>query len=118
MALIACGECGRGVSDKAVSCAQCGAPINRAEAIPVKPQKSKNNVGCFTSLIVIFGTLWLVNTCAPRGSTISSAPSPASAPAKVLSAPELLAEVKSKWDPSAEPSADHTNMLYQAKLLT
>ena len=50
MALIKCSECGKDVSDKAVSCLHCGCPINETEsqtyvAKAVKPQPSTQRRG-------------------------------------------------------------------------
>jgi hypothetical protein len=116
MALIACGECRREVSDKAVSCPHCGAPINQAAAIPVKPQKQKNNIGCFTSLVVIFGTLWLVTQCAPTVSR-STQTLPAAAPAPAQTPDQLLSDLKARWDPAQAPRAEHATMLELARTL-
>jgi fatty acid desaturase len=41
MALIACSECGRAVSDKAAACVACGAPVNQNSAIDLVPQRAK-----------------------------------------------------------------------------
>ncbi|HVC02464.1 MAG TPA: hypothetical protein VND80_09715 [Steroidobacteraceae bacterium] len=41
MALIACGECGRAVSDKAAACIGCGAPLNDASSIDLAPRPTK-----------------------------------------------------------------------------
>jgi hypothetical protein len=67
MAIIACKECDREVSDKAVSCPQCGVPIAGVpivEAPPPKPRRVKSGL----SGILILGllgwgaltTLWLM----------------------------------------------------------
>lgn len=37
MALVACVECGREVSDKATACPQCGAPVRVAQPTPPEP---------------------------------------------------------------------------------
>ncbi len=42
MALIKCPECGKEISDKAVSCPNCGYPINRMEDLSINPAKGKN----------------------------------------------------------------------------
>lgn len=41
MALIACGECGRAVSDKAEFCVGCGAPLQAHSGIDLVPVNSK-----------------------------------------------------------------------------
>lgn len=41
MALIACSECGRAVSDKAAMCIGCGAPLNTSSPIDLAPKRSK-----------------------------------------------------------------------------
>lgn len=38
MALIACTECGKEVSDKAASCPSCGAPISENSSVSLDPQ--------------------------------------------------------------------------------
>jgi hypothetical protein len=40
MALIACGECGRAVSDKAAACIGCGAPLSQPSSIDLVPKRS------------------------------------------------------------------------------
>src|ERR1700730_6114511 len=40
MALIACSECGRAVSDKAASCIGCGAPLTTSSPIDLVPKRS------------------------------------------------------------------------------
>ena len=40
MALVACGECGRAVSDKAAACIGCGAPLTQSSAIDLVPKPS------------------------------------------------------------------------------
>jgi hypothetical protein len=40
MALIACSECGRAVSDKATACIGCGAPLSKSSAIDLVPKPS------------------------------------------------------------------------------
>jgi hypothetical protein len=118
MALIACSECRREVSDKAVSCPHCGAPINQAAAIPVKPQKQQSNIGCFTSLVVIFGTLWLVSQCAPSASRSTSAtPAATPAPEAAKTPAQMLADLKARWDPAQPARAEHATMLQQARVL-
>jgi hypothetical protein len=40
MALIACSECGRAVSDKAAVCIGCGAPLSTSSPIDLVPRRS------------------------------------------------------------------------------
>ena len=40
MALIACSECGRAVSDKAAVCIGCGAPLTTSSPIDLVPRRS------------------------------------------------------------------------------
>jgi hypothetical protein len=40
MALIACSECGRAVSDKAEVCVGCGAPLSTSSPIDLVPRRS------------------------------------------------------------------------------
>lgn len=41
MAIIACSECGRAVSDKAAVCVGCGAPLNPSSGIDLVPKRSQ-----------------------------------------------------------------------------
>lgn len=38
MVLIACAECGKEISDKAISCPNCGAPISGNPSVSLNPQ--------------------------------------------------------------------------------
>lgn len=58
MALIKCEECGRMISDRAVSCPQCGCPVTKQEAFLICPECGNNvsiedvecyNCGCPTN---------------------------------------------------------------------
>jgi hypothetical protein len=40
MALIACSECGRAVSDKAAVCIGCGAPLSTSSPVDLVPKRS------------------------------------------------------------------------------
>ncbi len=61
MALIACPECGREVSDKALACPHCGNPIAPAERPPVVGRAvataAKGLGVLLIILIIIFGLL-------------------------------------------------------------
>jgi hypothetical protein len=67
MALIACSECGRAVSDKAEACIGCGAPISSASAIDLVPKRSHappptreqiKRSALLSSSILAVGVLW------------------------------------------------------------
>jgi len=70
MALIACKECGREVSDKATSCPGCGAPIGVAAAgqkaeptaampsPPAKPKRKTSPAAWVALIALIGGTIW------------------------------------------------------------
>lgn len=70
MALIACSECGREVSDKAAACPQCGAPI----AAPVPPpapveheqRPPRKPMGCGTLLAIVAVVFILMYACSPK----------------------------------------------------
>lgn len=69
MALIACRECGREVSDQAAACPHCGCPVassssaGRGQAAPPPvPSSPKKTYGCGT-LIVALITLLIVVSC-------------------------------------------------------
>lgn len=64
MALIKCGECGSEVSDKAVACPKCGAPV----VVKAQPQPSppKNNWALGALILsAVLGYTFLSNTRAP-----------------------------------------------------
>ncbi|MHC1701474.1 MAG: zinc-ribbon domain-containing protein [Humidesulfovibrio sp.] len=46
MALINCQECGKEISDQAVSCPNCGHPQRAAEPAPITTHEKKTNTGC------------------------------------------------------------------------
>lgn len=59
MALTNCGECGKQVSDRAVSCPNCGAPIaaqSMATAVTIKAPKSRSMA---VVLAILLGSLGL-----------------------------------------------------------
>src|SRR5260370_21434618 len=61
MAIVACNECARRVSDKAVQCPHCGVPI--AGAAPRQPRRARRWLyGAFVWLLLAWAalaTLWL-----------------------------------------------------------
>ena len=60
MALIKCPECGKEISDKAMSCPNCGCPVNLEEDKFPKEDKSLNSKtvkkkgGCLKSILIFF----------------------------------------------------------------
>lgn len=59
MALIKCGECGKEISDKAISCPNCGCPVNNEkENMPKSteaastPKKKKKGHGCLITILI------------------------------------------------------------------
>lgn len=67
MALIACGECGRAVSDKAEACVGCGAPLTmsppinlvkkRSSALPPTREQLKRRAVMSLSIFTL-GVIW------------------------------------------------------------
>jgi hypothetical protein len=107
MALMACGECRKEVSDKAVSCPHCGAPINQMAAIPVKPQKDKN-VGCGTLIVVVVVGI-IVAQCVAK---VNESSSPAVSSGTAIEAPARTAaqewdRIQARWSPEEDPSEKH-----------
>ena len=64
MAMISCKECGKDVSDKAVSCPNCGVPIALVKEPPIRRVKTSEdsaltrNRGCAD--IIIYGPLLII----------------------------------------------------------
>ncbi|RYG99083.1 MAG: zinc-ribbon domain-containing protein [Alphaproteobacteria bacterium] len=62
MALIKCSECSKEISDKAMACPGCGAPIIAAaiRATSSAPKTTNKNIGCGTVLVAfpILGVLF------------------------------------------------------------
>jgi hypothetical protein len=85
MALINCDECGNQVSDKAVSCPGCGAPIKQVQ--PVRVKRGSRNVGCLTVFVALFIVFYVASSFMDTDKT----------PASTTTATELsiLAPIKS-----------------------
>lgn len=87
MALIACAECGKEVSDKAAACPQCGAPVSTPSAVPAEEKSRQTNSGCLPAmgLLLIALLAWAIwpKSRAPGDGVDnlpgSTAPPPASA---------------------------------------
>lgn len=62
MALIKCTECGNEISDKAVSCPGCGAPVKEVQPVSVRGSK---NVGCMTLIISLFIVFYIASKFMP-----------------------------------------------------
>jgi tRNA_anti-like len=75
MAMIACKECGHQISEKAVSCPNCGAPSVPA-ARHDKPRPLRR---ALYALFVVFATLWLVGAAFWIARTLGSSNQPLSA---------------------------------------
>lgn len=68
MSLIYCSECGKSVSDTAQSCPSCGAPVQKTNTqfIVVPEEKSgcsKFFSGCFSFIIFLIVSTWLMSKC-------------------------------------------------------
>ena len=84
MALIACGECGREISDKAAACPHCGAPM-KAPVAPAAPGPHRN-FGCGTLLLVGVAVLMLYAcwpASRPPGDGVDNLPPPHAPKAQV-----------------------------------
>ncbi|MBP6216293.1 MAG: zinc ribbon domain-containing protein [Luteimonas sp.] len=111
MALIACRECGREVSDQAEACPHCGCPVNAVRQAVSGPPPApavapkKKAAGCGT-LIVALVTLVAVGSCwnairGPSGTTNTSPPAPAADPAVQA---RILADQVAKMDLQDSPA--------------
>jgi len=73
MALIACPECAREISDKAATCPHCGNPMNRAVVTapaPPAPPPAPKGEGCFLQtlnfgclIVVLIIILTVIGSC-------------------------------------------------------
>lgn len=90
MALIACRECGREVSDRAAACPHCGCPVTAGPPVPppVPPPAAatvpKKKAGCGTLLVAVF-TLVAVGSCFTALRNPGKAPTPTKPIAQVAS---------------------------------
>ena len=84
MALIKCEECGRMVSDRAVSCPQCGCPVTKQEAFLICPECGNNvskeetkcsNCGCPVAMFEQLAERKEKNTSMVDSLTIRKCPS-------------------------------------------
>lgn len=106
MALIACRECGRQISDQAAACPHCGCPMTAPSAgplhstvpvqqppPPVPAEKSKRSSGCGTLIVAVI-MLVAIGSCmtAIRNSGTSDATATSAAPAVSLSPEDLAAQ--------------------------
>ena len=116
MALIACGECGKEISDRASACPHCGNPLTAPVKVQVVPQKPKTS-GCawlaliFIALPVFFG---VIGTCSRAGRESSFSPAPAAQPVPTLTAAQQLDVLKARWNPNAPADASHIGLLGEA----
>ncbi len=67
MALIACSECGRAVSDKATACIGCGAPLHASSGLNLVPKRSNappptrvqiKRRALLALSMLVFGVVW------------------------------------------------------------
>ena len=64
MALVKCGECGKDISDKAIACPNCGAPV--ATGAPVRrapvlvPPRRKTSKWAYVGLVLIVGIILFI----------------------------------------------------------
>src|SRR5258708_12370553 len=108
MAIIACKECAREVSDKAACCPHCGVSI--AEVVPRKPRRGKAWLyGTLTVGLLAWGaltTLWLRGTIpVPKQlvgflGTSSSLLRTVKAPEKKVDRPSLLSTPQPPLEPT------------------
>ncbi|MHC1658247.1 zinc ribbon domain-containing protein [Stenotrophomonas riyadhensis] len=102
MALIACVECGKQVSDQAEACPNCGHPVKSRQASgqvpPFNPQPTgKRNTGC-ALIILLVVILAVVATCLPKTDKASGASDAVATPKPAETAEQqrtrLMAEAK------------------------
>src|SRR5258708_28232205 len=113
MAIIACKECAREVSDKAACCPHCGVSI--AEVVPRKPRRGKAWLyGTLTVGLLAWGaltTLWLRGTI-PVPKQLVGFLGTSSSLVRTVKAPEKKVERASLV--STAPSALATSPVYNA----
>lgn len=111
MALIACVECGRQVSDQAEACPNCGHPVRPRTAPPVSlpeshlsttPGSKGRNTGC-ALIILLVVILAVVATCLPKRDSGSGSPGSTTPSSSIETAEQkfarLVSEVKDEGRP-------------------
>lgn len=115
MALVACGECGNQVSDKAPTCPKCGAPVaSPVPKVQVVPPAKKSS-GCGTLIagaFLLLCLLALLGQCSDDRNAGSSSPAAIVTPqtAVELTPTQVWSEILRDWDADAEPSASHVEI--------
>ncbi|MEY8689434.1 MAG: zinc-ribbon domain-containing protein [Leptothrix sp. (in: b-proteobacteria)] len=71
MALIACSECHKEISDKASACPHCGAPVVSATAAPTK---KKTHPGTWAVLVLLIGFLFWYSAKSEREANLPIMP--------------------------------------------
>lgn len=67
MALIACAECGKEISDKAAACPHCGAPVTKAAANKYGPPGTKSKTSPWPAAISIAILAVIAVSCSQLG---------------------------------------------------
>src|SRR5688572_11759106 len=99
MALVKCRECGKTISNEALSCPHCGAPgfgANAVRGTPTQPKKP-TTIGTLPGLLIAGAALWLIvklfgglPSATPAASPATHAASEASTSAGVPATPEQM----------------------------
>ncbi|MEJ0086860.1 MAG: zinc ribbon domain-containing protein [Pseudomonadota bacterium] len=78
MALIACSECGKEISEKAPTCPGCGAPAKPAAMAPARPEektKRKTSPVAWAALVLLIGAgVWYTQTREYKEQTLPPIP--------------------------------------------
>lgn len=123
MALIACDECGREISDRAATCPHCGAPVVPPAKIPPysppasiqEPGFLKKPRGCGTLIIAVIVMIVLVRACSPEPRKAAPAPIPEPA---VATPAERAAELARALAGMDDEAASASSRLARAKWIT
>lgn len=123
MALVACSECGRDISDRAPACPHCGAPVAPPAAIPAySPPSSARDPGflqkprgCGTLIIAVIVLFVLVRACSPEERPAAPAPIPERAAATPEERAAALARALAEMD---DEGASASSRLARAKWVT
>ena len=121
MALIACRECGKEISDQAAACPHCGMPHAPVPARPIPPPPAppakKSNPGCGTLIafvVLLFIILAAVRSCADKVESPEASATPTAPTAPVETPEEAMARAVATMDNAEAARGDRLSAALRA----